>query len=996
MIAALPRWVRGLPALLLLLLLCSAIQAQDRVISGKITDAKDGSPLVGATVTVKGSTQGVSTGADGSFRISVPANAKTLIVSSIGFTGTEYNINSTTTDISVSLAASNSNLNEVVVIGYGTARKKDLTGSVATVKEKDFNQGIMSAPDQLIQGKIAGVQILNNSGQPGGATTVRIRGTSSIRAGNGPLYVVDGVQLPGGSARPGLNAGGVGTTPDANPLNFINPQDIASMDVLKDASATAIYGSRGANGVILITTKRGQSGAPKMDLSTGFGFSKILKQLEVLSGDEYRDALSKYGVSGSDWGTNVDAMDAITRTAFFQNYTLGVSGGNESNRIRASFGYYDQDGIVVKTGMKKYTANINGSFKFLENKALGMDINILASHVAEQIAPISNDAGFEGSLIGQALQWNPTRALRNADGTINIKGPDFPATAYNPVAYSEAYDDHSKITNIIASISPYYKITKDLEYRVLLALNYGYGTRDQQMANWMNISGIEGIGVAQSINTQNFTRQLTHTLNYSKQITKAFHLSSTLGYEYYRIDDQGKGMNAQNFPSNSLPYTDYFQGSSATNRGMFSYKNPSAELQSFFGRVGVNYLDRYLATVTLRADGSNKFGKNNKYGYFPSVAVAWNMSNEAFLQGSTFINNLKLRIGWGQTGNQDFPSGSAQPKYIYTGPGVVALAQFAQPNLRWETSTTTNFGLDYSLFKSRLYGSIEYFHKKSSDILLIKRAQDPAAGANYWENQDCNVTNSGVELTINASLIEKEKMSWTVGVYASFIKNELTGYNGQDLFTGAISGQGLSGAFSQKQENGQPLNSFYMGRWLGIDKDGNSQFEGGDPNQNRFHVGDPNPHQLLGFSTTFSLSRFSVVANMNGAFGQKVYNNTTQAALAISNIGGNRNIAKSVYNPSLLENRSSAQPVSDRWLEDGDYMKMANLTLSYNIGKISKAVKNAYVFVTGQNLFIITNYTGFDPEVNTPKPINDIPSFGIEYTPYPPARTVMLGINISL
>ncbi|HQD09777.1 MAG TPA: SusC/RagA family TonB-linked outer membrane protein, partial [Flavihumibacter sp.] len=644
MIAALPRWVRRMPALLLLLLLCSVVQAQDRVITGKITDSKDGSPLVGATVTVKGTTQGVSTGADGTFRINVPASAKTLVISSVGFGSMEQSIGSGNV-VDVALTASNANLNEVVVVGYGTVRKKDLTGSVATVKEKDFNQGVMSAPDQLIQGKIAGVQILNNSGQPGGATTVRIRGTASIRAGGTPLYVVDGVQLPGGSARPGLDASQVGNTPDANPLNFINPQDIASMDVLKDASATAIYGSRGANGVVLITTKRGQSGQPKLDIASNFGVSSMLKKLEVLSADQYRDALSKYGVTGSDWGSSVDAMDAITRKAFFQNYTVGVSGGNENARLRASFGYYDQKGIIINSGMKKYTANLNGSFKFLESKKLGMDINILTSHVAENIAPISTNAGFTGSLVGQALQWNPTRALVLPDGSFNqgqndptgTNAPIFPATVYNPLAVSAAYHDKAKTTNLIASITPYFKITKDLEYRMLLSMNYALGGREQYFEKWINISTVRTAGgFAAALNSEQFSRQVTHTLNYNKAISKDFNLSATLGYEYYRIENKGRSIGAQGFPSNSLPYVDYLIGSSLTNRGLNSWHDPSAELQSMFGRANLNYKDKYLATLTMRADGSNKFGANNKYGYFPSVAVAWNVSQEDFLKNSTF------------------------------------------------------------------------------------------------------------------------------------------------------------------------------------------------------------------------------------------------------------------------------------------------------------------------------------------------------------------------
>ncbi|MEP6513655.1 MAG: SusC/RagA family TonB-linked outer membrane protein, partial [Parafilimonas sp.] len=396
--------------------------AQNKTVTGKITDEK-GNPVAGASVVVKGTKIGASTDASGSFRINAPASATTLVVTYVGYASQNADISSAT-DVTVSLSPESSALTDVVVIGYSTARKKDVTGSISSVKEKDFNKGIYTAPDQLIQGKVAGVQITNNSGQPGGAISVRIRGTASVRTGGQPLYVVDGVPLDGRSARPGLDAQGLGTTPDANPLNFINPSDIASIDVLKDASATAIYGSRGANGVIIITTKRGQSGEPKIEYSGYAGFSDVLKKLSVLDAATYKQALDKYGIMGADWGGNVDAFDAVTGSAFLENHNISVSGGNENARFRASLGFLDQNGIVRKSGLKKYSANINGNFKFLDSRKLGLDVYITASQISEQIAPVTTTAGFEGSLIGQALQWNPTRPLRNEDGSLNLSGAD--------------------------------------------------------------------------------------------------------------------------------------------------------------------------------------------------------------------------------------------------------------------------------------------------------------------------------------------------------------------------------------------------------------------------------------------------------------------------------------------------------------------------------------------------------------------------------------------
>ncbi|MEP7319709.1 MAG: SusC/RagA family TonB-linked outer membrane protein, partial [Panacibacter sp.] len=395
--------------------------AQTKSISGKVTDEK-GAAIAGASVLVKGSKTGTSTDATGSFKLSAPSSAKTLVTTYVGYASEDVDISSSS-DVTVSLKPEASALTDVVVVGYGTVRKKDLTGAVTNVKEKDFNKGLITAPDQLLQGKVAGVQVLNNSGQPGGATTVKIRGNSSIRAGSAPLYVVDGVPLDGRSARPGGNGSVGGNTPDANPLNFINPSDIASMDVLKDASATAIYGSRAAYGVILITTKRGKSGAPKLDVSSSVGTSGILKRLDVLNASEYRKALTDYSLPATnDYGGDVNALDAILQHGMSQNYSVAMSGGNDAGRYRLSAGYFDQEGIIRKSEFKKFTTSLSGNFKFLDSKKLGLDFNVTSTQTREDIAPVFNDAGFTGSVIAQALQWNPTRPLivKKSDGSDSL------------------------------------------------------------------------------------------------------------------------------------------------------------------------------------------------------------------------------------------------------------------------------------------------------------------------------------------------------------------------------------------------------------------------------------------------------------------------------------------------------------------------------------------------------------------------------------------------
>ncbi|MGF2410956.1 MAG: TonB-dependent receptor plug domain-containing protein, partial [Ferruginibacter sp.] len=445
-------------AMLLLAVIGFTAFAKAQTVTGTVTDSK-GDPISGISVTVKGTTNGSATNAQGVFTLSNVANGATLVFSGAGFTA--QSVKSTGGAVNVSMSTLISNLNEVVVVGYGTARKKDLTGSVGSVSAKDFNKGTYTSADQLIQGKVAGVQMINNGGAPGGASTVKIRGNSTVTGSGQPLYIVDGVQLDGRSPRPGLGEVGLGgSNPGSNPLNFINPADIASMDVLKDASATAIYGSRAAYGVILITTKRGQTGQPKIDFSVSTGFSKIAKKLKVLDAGQFRSALTYYGLSNAnDKGSSVDALDEILQTGVIKNYNVAISGGNENAKFRASFGALDQTGIVKETGIKKYSANISANFKFLESRKFGLDINILPSQYSEDIAPISNNAGSRGSLIGNALQWNPTEklVLRNAANTADSFNVQRGGDLINPVALNAAIQDKAKVTTVLASISPYYK-----------------------------------------------------------------------------------------------------------------------------------------------------------------------------------------------------------------------------------------------------------------------------------------------------------------------------------------------------------------------------------------------------------------------------------------------------------------------------------------------------------------------------------------------------------
>jgi iron complex outermembrane receptor protein len=980
-------------AFITLLCVSQLVMAQDRVVTGKVTDSKDGTPVVGATVQAKGARTGTSTKNDGTFSISVAPSVSTLVISSIGFTTQEVSIvGVSNVDVSF-VASSGQNLNEVVVTGYGTARRKDLTGSTASLREKDFNKGVYTAPDQLIQGKAAGVLVINNTGQPGGSTTVRIRGSSSIRSGNQPLFVVDGVPLSGGSARPGGNGADYGND-GGNPLNFINPSDIASIEILKDASATAIYGSRGANGVILITTKRGKSGAPVVDVSASTSFSNVLKKLEVLDASEYRQALKDYSITGGDFGGNVDAFDEITRTAVTQNYNVAVGGGTENGRYRISAGYLNQQGVVENSRLNKISASITSNFRFLESKKLGLEMNVIVTQADEKIPPISAFVGFTGNLISQALQWNPTHPLIKPNTDSAWIDPAVGSTTINPIAQLRYFDDKAKVNTIIASFSPSYKITNDLEYKFLFSINRQVGVRKGQVNKLLNVAGIETRGSAFIGNQEQTNTQITNTLNFNKQLSTDFNLNAVAGHEWLTYDTKGSGMRALDFANVGLAYYDIMQYSTQSSRNIFSFANPTTELQSFFARAIVNYKDKYLVTGTFRADGSTRFGENNKYGYFPSVGVAWNVSREDFLANNNVISNLKLRLGWGQTGNQEFPSGASLSRF-FASEQRFTQSNYGNADLKWETSTTTNVGIDFSIFRDRLSGSVDYFYKKTTDVLFEQTIAQPAPSGRIWVNLDGYVLNKGVEIMLTGNLKRSKDITWNASTNVSFLKITVSGLTGF-YETGALRGQGFSNVFGQRVIAGQPLNVWYLGKFEGLDKStGQSIYTGGDPSVNKFYVGSPNPKLLLGVSTDFSYKQFTATINMNGTFGHYVYNNTAASVLGIGNLG-TRNIAKALIGGDVKEATSNAPAPSTRNLEKGNYVKMTNATISYRIGNVGKSIRNLNISLTGQNLFVITNYTGFDPEVNTDGGANGIPSLGIEYIPYPSARSILLGISFSL
>lgn len=988
----------GVTLLISFMLLSVALQAQDRVVTGKVTDSKNGSPVVGASVVAKGSTTGTSTNTQGDFTITVGPNVTTLVITSVGFAAYEANI-AGKNSVTVALVSAAGDLTEIVVVGYGTARKKDLTGAVASIKAKDFNQGVISSPNQLLQNKVPGLEITNTSGQPGVAATIQIRGSSSIRSSNNPLYVVDGVPLDGRTARP--NTGNVfGNTPNSDPLLLINPADIAQIDVLKDASAAAIYGSRGANGVIIITTKKGGRGPMQVDVGVNYGaFAGYMKRFEVLDASQYRAALKKYGQSNSlDGGKNVDALKEITQNKLSSNYNLALSGGNENGRFRASFLGSSQRGFLKKTSLDKYLGTFNGDYDFLDKK-LNLEFGLVAGNFGENLTSISNTAGSTGNIISAALSWNPTQSLFNSNGTYF-----FPSNGSgNPLANNDAYSDKTNVNTFLGHISGTYKILDNLRYKFLYGINSGTGNRLFNIDGWLQgFPGLSGLGNAAIINAKLVSETFTHTLNYTTDLTDNLSLDALAGYEYYKTNFSRTGVTGSGFNTNldetnriSIPYTSIFQNAQ-TQTPFGAAVDPTAELQSYFARATFNMMDKYLLTATIRRDGSSKFGANNKYGNFPSVGARWVVSKESFMQKSNIFSDLSLRVSYGLTGNQEFPAGSSLEQFALTAYNNAPQVVNGNPNLKWESTRSIDAGVDFALAGGTIFGSFDYYHKNTSDILFQTNAIQPAPNSVSFINlSDANLINSGFEIGLGANIIRKTNLKWDVNVnYAhnkNIVKNFLDPNTGLPLQvnTGTINGQGVSGTLAQVLANNQVVNVFYLKPFQGFDASGN-QIIGPDPS----FAGNPNPTSLAGFTSNLSYNKFTFTLNMGGAFGFLIYNNTATSVTNIAGIAQGRNIDLAAYNSA--EGVGSGVGASTRFLEKGDYFKLRNATIRYDIGSVGKYVKGLSAFVTGTNLFVITKFTGFDPEVNIDKSSNNYPSRSIEYIPYPTPRTIVFGFNFSL
>lgn len=994
---------------LLLLLFSFSLSAQQKTVTGKIVDQESGQPLAGVTISVRDTKNAVVTNNDGSFTITVPSNQSVLDVSYVGYTPQQITVGEQTS-INLPMVAADKRLGEVVVVGYGTQRKRDVTGSVTSLKPEDMNKGVIMNPQQLMQGRAAGVNVTATSGRPGGAANIRIRGGTSISASNDPLYVVDGVPLQLNNANRQSNIGGSGgqlmifNQEPANPLNSINPADIASIEVLKDASATAIYGSRGANGVIIITTKKGRKGAATTSYDTYVGVSKVAKTLEVVSADQYRQYMRANNISNfTDRGANTDWQKEIFRTALSHNHNISLSGGSESTTYRASVGYISQNGIIISSGTKNYTGRINVNHKTLNDK-LSIDANLSGAQVEEDNAPISSElSGEGGSLLKDAIRFNPTYPVYDSVGNFT----QINQFIINPVSYAEQIEDLRTTRRNLGNLSTTYNIFDPLSINVNLGYTFEEidGKAYVPRANPLG-QGLRGLANLQS--SKHWSKLLETTLMFNKQFNPDNRINAVAGYSYQDFTDEGFRNRVSGFVSDQFRY--YNIGAASQRDAITSYREKS-KLISFYGRANYSLFDRYLFTLTVRRDGSSRFGLDQKWGTFPSGSVAWRLSNENFFPQGGFVDDLKLRVSYGITGNQEignllslFTLGATGVAYNMGGSAVTVIApeRYANPDIKWEETAQWNIGADFQFLKNRIYGSLDVYKKRTKDLLLSFAIPSPSVVPTQVANVG-EVDNKGIEVVLGSRIIDKRDFSWKVDFNFSINRNKVVSLSNEQwsarlLRNYTVSGFGLSGVNSQAIIPGEPLGTFYGPKFIGI-KDSLEQYEDIDKNGSFSNtsdvtiIGNTQPDFTFGLSNSFSYKQFDLSFLVRGVQGSDVFNNTALDLQRVSLLPG-QNVLAAALTDGVARRQQATY--SSRWIEDGSFIRMDNLTLGYNV-KLGERIflRNARIYFTAQNLFVITDYSGLDPEVVASLPgIGEAPR-GIDYMSYPRARTYMIGASVS-
>lgn len=977
---------RSLLLVALFVIGCLQLMAQTRTIKGEVTDAQNGEALIGATVIVEGEKGGTVTDFDGNFSLQVSSSAKKIKVSYIGYIDKVLSISD---NMKVKLESDSKALADVVVIGYGTARKSDLTGSVATVKSKDFNKGLVSSPEQLINGKVSGVQIMSNSGSASAGSTIRVRGGASLNASNDPLIVLDGVPL---------EQGGISGN-SSNFLSMINPSDIESMTVLKDASSTAIYGSRASNGVIIITTKKGQQGAVKVNFNTTNSLLTRAQMVDMLSRDEFVNVINQYGTDNqkSLLGTaNTDWNDEVYRTAFGTDNNLSVSGSIDKwLPFRVSVGYYNQSGLVRKDNVERWTGNVVLTPSFFQDH-LKLTINAKGT--------LNNNSFNNGGAVWAAATFNPTIPVYSGNDkyggyneALDADGYPVNAGVRNPRGLVDLYDSKSKVSRFIGSMDVDYKVhfLPDLKLHATVGADYAKGDGTVYVPAYaaQSYNKDESLGGSDYKYgpQKNENRLLTLYANYAKYFEDIkSNVDLTAGYDY------------QYWKSTTPLY--YTKSAAGTNLSTVKASDYRHVMLSYYGRINYSFDGKYLLTATVRRDASSRFSKDTRWGTFPSVALGWTLTEEPWLKNQKVLSNLKLRASYGVTGQQEgIGNYNYLPVYTYSVAGTEAFINGQYINtyrpeayvsdLKWETTTSWNFGLDFGFLDGRIGGAIDFYTRKTKDLLA---SVPTAAGTNFSKTILTNVGNvdsKGIEISLNATPIQTKDWEWNLSYNFTWqnmkVKNLSLTKGGSQ--TNVKVGPSIDAYQFQVLSEGYEPYMFYVYHQLYDSKTGkpiegayadlNNDGEINESDLYRYH--SPAPKYIMGLSTSLRYKQLTLGMSFRANIDNYVYNGMGMSTGAFETVSYNNSQLNNLNTSFLKTGFKTRQYLSDYYVENASFLKLDNLSLSYNVGKINKWA-SLTVSAMVQNVFTITGYSGTDPEVPN----------GMDNSFYPRPRTYSVSLGL--
>ena len=977
---------RSLLLVALFVIGCLQLMAQTRTIKGEVTDAQNGEALIGATVMVEGEKGGTVTDFDGNFSLQVSSSAKKIKVSYIGYIDKVLSVSD---NMKVKLESDSKALADVVVIGYGTARKSDLTGSVATVKSKDFNKGLVSSPEQLINGKVSGVQIMSNSGSASAGSTIRVRGGASLNASNDPLIVLDGVPL---------EQGGISGN-SSNFLSMINPSDIESMTVLKDASSTAIYGSRASNGVIIITTKKGQQGAVKVNFNTTNSLQTRAQMVDMLSRDEFVNVINQLGDANqkSLLGTaNTDWNDEVYRTAFGTDNNLSVSGSIDKwLPFRVSVGYYNQSGLVRKDNVERWTGNVVLTPSFFQDH-LKLTINAKGT--------LNNNSFNNGGAVWAAATFNPTIPVYSGNDkyggyneALDADGVPVNAGVRNPRGLVDLYDSKSKVSRFIGSMDVDYKVhfLPDLKLHATVGADYAKGDGTVYVPAYaaQSYNKDESLGGSDYKYgpQKNENRLLTLYANYAKYFEDIkSNVDLTTGYDY------------QYWKSTTPLY--YTKSAAGTNLSTVKASDYRHVMLSYYGRINYSFDGKYLLTATVRRDASSRFSKDTRWGTFPSVALGWTLTEEPWLKNQKVLSNLKLRASYGVTGQQEgIGNYNYLPVYTYSVTGAEAFINGQYINtyrpeayvsdLKWETTTSWNFGLDFGFLDGRIGGAIDFYTRKTKDLLA---SVPTAAGTNFSKTILTNVGNvdsKGIEVSLNATPIQTKDWEWNLSYNFTWqnmkVKNLSLTKGGSQ--TNVKVGPSIDAYQFQVLSEGYEPYMFYVYHQLYDSKTGkpiegayadlNNDGEINDADLYRYH--SPAPKYIMGLSTSLRYKQLTLGMSFRANIDNYVYNGMGMSTGAFETVSYNNSQLNNLNTSFLKTGFKTRQYLSDYYVENASFLKLDNLSLSYNVGKINKWA-SLTVSAMVQNVFTITGYSGTDPEVPN----------GMDNSFYPRPRTYSVSLGL--